>query len=497
MSRRKTVNSRKAAAAGGKTAAHEGSGSDSDSNDVSGKMESGVFIVLKAPRLTKDATARSVRKFLDDFLLYEETFAARKADGSIREEQEPEDIRRCIERKLLRSMCIYEMKVSMDDLTEDQLFNHLKSKLKQVKNSTPIEVLLGKLRFNKQVMEPQEKVRAVFEEVDDILEVNNLEETYKAKQINRFIIKALQPAEVRETAEKYLNTVTGQNVLKDKIELFEYLVTLYTDWYKLHPTGEARSRFQVNEDSGGKKEAGGAGRNRGRGRGGRGRNKGRGGRTASNNGDSSEGSKKAPVAGCWHCGEEHYLYECPTATAADRRKAIAEKKGATAAPGGKANRIQEGKDVSEVMARVNGAVEWPVAPDTQASSTIMTEKTLGELSDKIEIEVTEIETKRFQLADNRTVECNKKATLELVVKTSTSPVRLRRVTAYVIPGNVGAILLGMHELSLLGYQHPKDWFDEIGRRGPVDVMADSSQRAMAEDGSQCQARETATRPGRT
>ena len=71
MSRRKTVNSRKAAAAGGKTAAQEGSGNDSDSNDVSDKMESGVFIVLKAPRLTKNATARSVRKFLDDFYCME------------------------------------------------------------------------------------------------------------------------------------------------------------------------------------------------------------------------------------------------------------------------------------------------------------------------------------------------------------------------------------------------------------------------------------------
>ena len=50
-------------------------------------------------------------------------------------------------------------------------------------------------------MEPQEKVRAVFEEVDDILEVNNQEGTHKAKQINKFIVKALQP-EVRETAEK-------------------------------------------------------------------------------------------------------------------------------------------------------------------------------------------------------------------------------------------------------------------------------------------------------
>ena len=154
MSRRKTVNSKKAAAAaGGKTAADDRSGSESDEDDVSDKMESGVFIVLKAPRLTKDATAKSVRKFLDDFVLYEETFAARKADGSIREEQEPEDIRRCVERKLLRSMCIYEMKVAVDTLTEEELLEHLKNKLKTVKNSTPIEILLGKLRFNKQVME--------------------------------------------------------------------------------------------------------------------------------------------------------------------------------------------------------------------------------------------------------------------------------------------------------------------------------------------------------
>ena len=108
-------------------------------------------------------------------------------------------------------------------------------------------------------------------------------------------------------------------------------------------------------------------------------------------------------------------------------------RGATAAAGG----------TTEVMASVNGAVEWPVAPDTQASSTIMTENTLGELNDETEIEVIEFETKRFHLADNRTVECNKKATLELVVKTSTSPVRLRRVTAYVFPGDLGAILLGM------------------------------------------------------
>ena len=483
MSRRKTINSKKAAAAaGGKTAVDIGrSGSDSEEDDVSDKMESGVFIVLKAPRLTKDATAKSVRKFLDDFLLYEENFAARKADGSIREEQEPEDIRRCVERKLLRSMCIYEMKVAVDALTEEQLLEHLKNKLKAVKNSTPIEILLGKLRFNKQVMEPQEKVRAVFEEVDDILEVNNLEGTYKTKQINKFIIKALQPTEVRETAEKYLNTVAGQEVLKDKIELFGYLVALYTDWYKLHPTGETRPRFKSNVDSGEKKEAGGAGKNRGRGRGGRGRNKSRGGRSVNNNGDSSENKKKAPAAGCWHCGEEHYLYECPTATATDRRKAIADKKGSAAAPSGKANRIREKGNVAEVMACINGAVEWPVAPDTQASSTIMTENTLREISDRTEIEVTDIETKQFQLADNKTVECKKKATLELMVRTSTSPVRLRRVTAYVIPGGSGAILLGMHELSLLGYQHPRDWFEELGRRGPIEVMADSDPRAMAEE----------------
>ena len=82
------------------------------------------------------------------------------------------------------------MKVAVDELTEEQLIEYLKNKLKTVKNSTPIEILLGKLRFNKQVMEPQEKVRAVFEEVDDILEVNNLEGTYKTKQINRFIEKA-------------------------------------------------------------------------------------------------------------------------------------------------------------------------------------------------------------------------------------------------------------------------------------------------------------------
>ena len=81
MSRRKTSNSRRAAAAETKKAAHERSGSDTDYADVNDNMGSGVFIVQKAPRLTRDATAKSVRKLLEDFLLMSKPLLPVKLTG--------------------------------------------------------------------------------------------------------------------------------------------------------------------------------------------------------------------------------------------------------------------------------------------------------------------------------------------------------------------------------------------------------------------------------
>ena len=69
-----------------------------------------------------------MRKFLEDLYCKKKTFAGWKADGSIQDEQEPEDMRNCIEKKLLRGMCVYEMKVTVEDLTLEQLREYLKNK---------------------------------------------------------------------------------------------------------------------------------------------------------------------------------------------------------------------------------------------------------------------------------------------------------------------------------------------------------------------------------
>ena len=97
--------------------------------------------------------------------LYFKKFEARQTDGSIREEQNPELMSNCIEKKLLRSIKRYEMKVTDDTFTEAALEAHLKSKLSNFAPQVELESILGKLRFDPHQREPEEKVRKVFEHV--------------------------------------------------------------------------------------------------------------------------------------------------------------------------------------------------------------------------------------------------------------------------------------------------------------------------------------------
>ena len=62
----------------------------------------------------------------------------------------------------------------------------------------------------------------------------------------------------------------------------------------------------------------------------------------------------------------------------------------------------------------------------------------------------------------------------LTVHTKHAPVSLRKVNAFIIPGPVGDLLLGMTESNKLGYPNPVDWFDELTKDGPIDIEAYTS-----------------------
>ena len=144
----------------------------------------------------------------------------------------------------------------------------------------------------------------------------------------------------------HFETVEGKEIAKDRIRLYDYLVDLYTQWYRLHPTGFVRSTEHDGDKSTnpGRNDRGRSrGRNnrrRGGGHGGRGGRSGRqgirsqpdndGGQegTTEPKSDNTSGDESSASAGpaprngtCWHCGGKHYLSRCPTATLADKRAA--------------------------------------------------------------------------------------------------------------------------------------------------------------------------------
>ena len=103
-------------------------------------------------------------------------------------------------------------------------------------------MLFGSLKFPVEELEPRAKVGAVFEEVEQILEDNNIEGVFADKRICRYIADAVRPIMLRDRVKYHLGTEQGKEKAKSLRLLYKYLVGMYEKWYELHPTGFVESK---------------------------------------------------------------------------------------------------------------------------------------------------------------------------------------------------------------------------------------------------------------
>ena len=79
----------------------------------------------------------------------------------------------------------------------------------------------------------------MFQHVDKKLEQHGVVGTFQAKDIAKYIVRAVEPKELRERVEFELSTEEGKQYGRDLRMLYTLIVGKFTLWYALHPDGEA------------------------------------------------------------------------------------------------------------------------------------------------------------------------------------------------------------------------------------------------------------------
>ena len=88
-----------------------------------------------------------------------------------------------------------------EGFTSEALVLHLKKKVAGAAAAVSLKDILGNLTFDARFTDPREKVGQVFQHVDKILALNGIEGVFQVKEIATKIIKAVQPAELRQRVE--------------------------------------------------------------------------------------------------------------------------------------------------------------------------------------------------------------------------------------------------------------------------------------------------------
>ena len=102
-----------------------------------------------------------------------------------------------------------------------------------------LDVILRGLRFDPYLKDPREKVGRVFQYVDRMLEKHGVVGTFQAKDIAKYIVRAVEPKELRERVEFELSREEGKQYGRDLRMLYALIVGKFTLWYTLHPDGGA------------------------------------------------------------------------------------------------------------------------------------------------------------------------------------------------------------------------------------------------------------------
>ena len=100
-----------------------------------------------------------------------------------------------------------------------------------------LDVLLRGLRFDPFTKDPREKVGLLFQHVDKKLNQYGVVGVFAEKDIAKFIVRAVEPRDLRERVEFELSTEAGKQYGRSLRLLYALLVEKYTLWYQLHPDG--------------------------------------------------------------------------------------------------------------------------------------------------------------------------------------------------------------------------------------------------------------------
>ena len=147
---------------------------------------------------------------------------------------------RCADLDLRERIRKYDLNVEDGaELDENAFRNYLLEKVAVTRSEVRLDVILRGLRFDPYLKDPREKVGRVFQYVDKMLEKHGVVGTFQAKDIAKCIVRAVEPAELRERVEFDLSTEEGKQYGRNLQMLYTLIVGKFTLWYTLYPDGAA------------------------------------------------------------------------------------------------------------------------------------------------------------------------------------------------------------------------------------------------------------------
>ena len=129
-------------------------------------------------------------------------------------------------RELIRK---YDLNVEDGAELDEQAFrNYLLEKVAGARSEVRLDVILRGLRFDPYLKDPREKVGRVFQHVDKKLEQHGVFGVFPEKDIVKYIVRAVEPKDLRARVEFELSTVQGRQYGRNLRMLYTLIVGKFT-----------------------------------------------------------------------------------------------------------------------------------------------------------------------------------------------------------------------------------------------------------------------------
>ncbi len=417
------------------------------------------FGPIRVPVL-KGIDRRDVRDFLERYRKYVLWVTERaRLEGA---EPQIMQIKMCINNKLLKTLARFELKTSVEEISDEQLEDYLTGILAPSRYHVPdLDSLFGRLRLRSDG-DGRDRVTALFADIEELVHDHGLG-YLPDKDLVKYMYKAL-PKHVEKTIKDKMKIEGDDSAGKTLDGIYQTLVN--------HLDG---MRFF----------AGASGQKLGTGR---------------------RGTVERPDIKCYKCAGPHLQRHCPRGKpdkapvrlGDHTRPKESEWKGRSLAKSEQRVRANVGrtegerqptksreevrpglrprpqpswkakaaaKSAKDIGAAPAGSSGWamiekvehvPYLLDTGATNNIMPERIFSELQGVVEMEPTELDHPiQIVQADGSTVLVRRTVTLEVALETSAGPYDLGRVTFRIIPGEASEILIGKAEMTRIGIISPE------------------------------------------